>query len=156
MKVWKINVYQSASGNNIQNSSDKNERDHQSKISSSKSSKLKRGLHCSPDFISDSLQIIAWVFWVMESWNVHLSSPTLSKMSAMPKIATVSVTRKRVTLRTPEAIVSMSLESLEVIVLNRRASGSEGSFFSWPQGKHLPRGRKLGEDPGSALCNGVK
>lgn len=56
----------------------------------------------------------------MECRNVHLSS-TLSKMSVMPKVAAIHVTRKRVSLSVPEVIVSVSLASLEVIVLNRRA-----------------------------------
>ena len=50
-----------------------------------------------------------------------LSSLTLPEMSVIPKIAVVRETRKGDTLRTLEVIVSVSLESLEVIVSNMRA-----------------------------------
>ena len=73
---------------------------------------MEEQLHCSPDFISDSLQIIMLKC---------ISVTDIIKNVSHTKNSCSSCDQEESSLRTPEAIVSVSPENLEVILWNRRA-----------------------------------
>lgn len=140
-KCRKMNIHHNTSGNNIQSPWDKYKRSKQ-KFPTVNHPNIKRGLHCSLDFIIDSLQLIT---------SIRNNGMLKCILAITDTIKNVSHTQNSYSLCNQEELRGVSVsQCLRKVWKSSSWTGGlqdmESSLFSWPQSwvthpQHFLRGR---------------